>query len=164
MTSNQIAYWRLQEDTRAHLAQEAENVRSAKAKEAENYRHNVATEQQAAKELQETNRSNQARELETHRHNQWGEWETAANDLWHQGETTRHNLATENIGLLQAAKPAASHYSYYNVVTGNSILSNNKPTSNTSYGFNIPDPVDRVFDALDNFPGIRGVFNWLIGD
>lgn len=55
MTTNQIAYWNLQETNRANLAKEFENNRS-----------NVARET-------ETNRSNLVNEAETRRHNTEGE-------------------------------------------------------------------------------------------
>jgi len=44
MTSNQLSYWRLQEDERANRAKEAENIRSNRAKEEEAHRTNVTNE------------------------------------------------------------------------------------------------------------------------
>lgn len=55
MTSNQIAYWTLQETSRAN-----------KAKEAENYRHNSATEGIQNKSTEYTN-ANKQKELELQR-------------------------------------------------------------------------------------------------
>jgi hypothetical protein len=87
MTTNQIAYWRLQEDKRANAAREAETYRSNVAREgetnrsnlvneevkvatqAENVRHNQMTELLASRTAKETERSNKAREVEANRHN-----------------------------------------------------------------------------------------------
>lgn len=44
MTSNQIAYWNLQEAKRSNVARETETSRSNRAKEGETSRHNVAQE------------------------------------------------------------------------------------------------------------------------
>lgn len=80
MTHNQIEYQNYKE-----------NVRHNKSAEAENYRHNVAGEL-------ETNRHNVAYETETNRHNEVVEsqgWETVR-------ENQRHNIQTENIGMMQA--------------------------------------------------------------
>lgn len=66
MTTNQIAYQSLLEQTRSNRAREEETSRSNRAQELE------------------TNRSNLARELETYRSN-----------LTKEAETSRHNRATE---------------------------------------------------------------------
>lgn len=62
MTSNEVAYWTLQEQKRAALVDEAERNRANLAKEQENQRANMAKEQ-------ENYRSNKAKETETHRAN-----------------------------------------------------------------------------------------------
>lgn len=120
MTSNQIAYSRLQEDKRANLASEAikrdtlaETMRANRENERiagynawisdqsrqETARHNLAYET-------ETNRSNLARELETNRHNiQTEAIQRQSNYLQSQSlsiqrsalaETIAHNRATES--------------------------------------------------------------------
>lgn len=44
MTSNQIAYWNLQETKRSNAARETETARSNRAREGETSRHNVVQE------------------------------------------------------------------------------------------------------------------------
>lgn len=45
MTSNQIAYWKTEEEKRTNRAKEAETARSNLAKEAETARHNLSDEE-----------------------------------------------------------------------------------------------------------------------
>lgn len=75
MTTNQLAYWTLQETKRSNLARETETNR-----------HNVAS-------LAETSRHNITGESETKRHN------VASENLGMQqfNETARHNLAQEQL-------------------------------------------------------------------
>lgn len=102
MTSNQIAYWNLQEAMRANRAREIENNRSNLAKERENYRSNAArerenlrsnlrSEQLQSYSLGETKRSNLARETETRRSNLMAEY-----------ENRRAHMANEKINLINA--------------------------------------------------------------
>lgn len=57
MTSNQLQYWRNEEEKRANRAREAENYRSNLAKETETHRSNVTNEQlkSVANALEEKN-------------------------------------------------------------------------------------------------------------
>lgn len=95
MTTNQIAYWNMQnqksaneEQARHNKAQEHFNLSSL----AETTRHNQATEGIDLGKLNESKRHNVVTESETHRHNVTGE----QIDLGNLSETTRHNLAVEN--------------------------------------------------------------------
>lgn len=109
MTRNQLAYWELRENKRAHRSQEAETKRANLAREAETHRNNLAVEQ-------ETNRANLARErqnainsdrqntqffaslAETKRANQEREKISYAQ----LKETNRSNLANEQIARYNA--------------------------------------------------------------
>lgn len=80
MTSNQIAYWNLQELKRHNQAMDRENAR-----------HNVAGEA-------ETERHNRSGEMETGRHNIMQENLDAQRNL----ETQRHNIESEYSNLIGA--------------------------------------------------------------
>lgn len=109
MTQNQIAYAKLLEDRRSHMATEEltrtrnendynlglgtlqESRRSNLAREAETYRSNRARELLTGEQNAETRRSNQAREGETQRHNVASE----KLDLQKLEESRRHNIMSE---------------------------------------------------------------------
>lgn len=92
MTANQINYWRLKEDTRAHLANEGESRRHNLATEGETRRTNLANESIKSGNL-----------LETIRHNVAGEEETRRSNLAKELETNRHNLEDERVRDKQAS-------------------------------------------------------------
>jgi len=87
MTSNQINYAKVVEDTRHN-----------KVSEAETQRHNIAGEQFNLSSLAEVARHNVATEQETTRHNV----ATEEFNLSSLAEVTRHNKASESIGWHQA--------------------------------------------------------------
>lgn len=98
MTRNQIEYWRLVENKRSNLANEAENKRANLARELE------------------TNRSNLAREAESHRANVAIEQITSLRDLRSYltnmlgiQETIRANKARESISTRQAVETERSN-------------------------------------------------------
>lgn len=84
MTTNQLAYWKLQEDKRANLAKEQELKRSNVAREDETKRSNLATES-------ERMRSNRMNETISSTGNVLN---YAANKM-RNDEQVRHNKATE---------------------------------------------------------------------
>lgn len=87
MTSNQIAYWSLEETKRSNKVNEKETQRANKAREGETNRHNLVTEA-------ETNRHNLAIETLTSQAN---------------AEQARHNQATELIANFNAQEAARSN-------------------------------------------------------
>lgn len=116
MTSNQIAYWQLQENVRHNISQESETSRANRAKEAydlsalsETTRHNVASESEASRHNiateAETKRTNKATEKETQRHNKVLE----QTDLSKLNETQRHNKATEKQQASELAETVRSN-------------------------------------------------------
>lgn len=94
MTSNQIAYWNLQESKRHNVMSENETQRHNVVTENETGRHNWVTEQISISNLNESVRHNKATEYETNRHN------VATEQLGSrtQTEVERHNRVTEAQG------------------------------------------------------------------
>lgn len=116
MTSNQIAYWQLQEQKRSNLAKEADTD----FQNEENRRHNIRTERTALNVATETARHNKADEsikrfgelekrranmqneaikwseaFETQRSNRAKEYETNRSNVAKETETYRSNIAKE---------------------------------------------------------------------
>lgn len=134
MTSNQIAYWSLQEQKRSNAAKEYETARNNAAIEAitkkrdantyilgshqlnEAVRHNVASEA-------ETSRSNQAREYETGRHNR----KTESLQAYSQAEMQRHNRQTEVLAGSQLSE-AIRHNTAVETETNRSNLATERET------------------------------------
>lgn len=94
MTTQQIAYWNLQNE---------------KSKLAETVRHNRSDEGIRKEANVETNRSNVQRELETHRHNYWSEQESQRHNVSTERETQRANLEREKQGRQQISINERAH-------------------------------------------------------
>lgn len=82
MTTNQLAYLNLQEQHRANLARESENIRYNDLTTSEARRHNLANEVMEGGKLGESMRHNLVSEQLTH---------------MQQDEVARHNLASETL-------------------------------------------------------------------
>lgn len=120
MTSNQIAYWQLQEQSRSNQARERETARSNRASESEAHRSNLAREQeqnrsnlineaQNLRAIQETERSNRVKESETNRANLARESETHRSNVAVESETERSNRARESYNLGSLAETIRSN-------------------------------------------------------
>lgn len=156
MTSNQIAYWTLEETRRANKANETETKRHntvgegiSSASLMETSRHNQATEGVDLGKLQETIRHNSATELEANRHNLVGE----AQNQQQISESRRHNYATEGISSqanalraaeLEVAKDRNTYLNYLDEARASDIYASNP----LAYAFTISkDPENRKIIA-----------------
>lgn len=93
LTSNQIAYFRAQEEARHNAELEAQGRTGL----VETNRHNIETERTANYVASINNTHYMRQDAEAQRHNLSVERETNRSNLQNESETRRHNYATESI-------------------------------------------------------------------
>lgn len=97
MTQNQIAYQKLMEDKRSHLASETETNRANLARETETNRANLAAEAENLRSHTRNEQIAQGQLDEQIRHQQTVEKETNRSNLARELETRRANMAQEGL-------------------------------------------------------------------
>lgn len=111
MTSNQIAYWTLEETKRANLAKERENNRTNLANEEIKRQSNQITQSLGYGNLAETRRANQAKETELNRHQVRTENQKDVDQAIESAKTAilQQNADTNSYNALINAKNAATN-------------------------------------------------------